>query len=113
MSEYHPDAKVTRGSYVERDAIVAAFSDATFVVECGVKSGTMHTVNFAKTYERQIYAYLPAERPEGSYDGNEFILQNDYDAVKIESAEELINDLEFINRDEKVVSSKQTNLDVF
>lgn len=66
ISEYEPETKVRRGNYVERDRIVAAFSDAVFVVECGVESGTMHTVNFAKEYKRQIYSYLPDERPEGS-----------------------------------------------
>lgn len=59
VSEYEPDSKVFRGNYVERDAIVAAFSDATFVVECGIKSGTMHTVNAAIDYNRQIYCYSP------------------------------------------------------
>lgn len=94
ISEYEPGTRIQKGNYVERDNIVAAFSDAIFVVECGVKSGTMHTVNFAKGYNRQIYSYLPDERPEGSYDGNEFILQNNQDALKVENIEEFLDDLE-------------------
>ena len=68
VSEYEPGTRVQKGNYVERDKIVAALSDAIFVVECGVKSGTMHTVNFASDYERSIYSYLPDERPEDSYE---------------------------------------------
>ena len=93
ISEYEPGIRVQKGNYVERDKIVAAFSDAIFVVECGVESGTMHTVNFAKEYKRQIYSYLPDERPEGFYDGNEFILQNNEDALKVEDIEEFLEDL--------------------
>ena len=71
ISEYEPGVKVQKGNYIDRDKVVAALSDALFVVECGINSGTMHTVDFAKEYERPIYSYLPDERPEGSYDGNE------------------------------------------
>ena len=93
ISEYLPDAKPNKGSYVERDRIVAAFSDATFVVECGVESGTMHTVRFANDYKRQIYSYLPSERPEGSHDGNEYILEEFKGSIKVEDIEEFIDDL--------------------
>ncbi len=47
ISEYEPDAGVTKATYVERDAVIAALSDATVVIECGVRSGTMHTVDAA------------------------------------------------------------------
>lgn len=108
ISEYEPETKVQRGNYVERDRIVAAFSDAVFVVECGVESGTMHTVNFAKEYKRQIYSYLPDERPEGSYDGNEFILQNNEDALKVENIEEFSEDMETLKIKKNTKSGQQT-----
>ena len=93
ISEYEPDKGVYKSSYIERDHIVAALSDATLIVECGVKSGTMHTVNAANDYQRQIYAYLPDERSEDSYDGNEFILNENFGAVKVEDIEEFIENL--------------------
>lgn len=108
VSEYEPDKGVFKSTYVERDQIVAAFSDATFVVECGVESGTMHTVNFAKKYKRQIYAYLPDERLEGSYDGNEFILENDYNAIKVDNIEEFIGDLETLKVKKQPKTVQQT-----
>lgn len=109
VSEYNPDANVTRGSYVERDAIVAAFSDATLVIECGVKSGTMHTVNFANDYERQIYAYLPNKRSHGAYDGNEFILNEFDDSIRVENIDVFINELKMSN-DKKVIKNTETTL---
>lgn len=91
VSEYEPNANVFRRNYVERDKIVAAFCDATFVIECGIKSGTMHTVNAAIDYNRQIYCYSP---DEVSFDGNEYILENNKNAVKVNDMDEFCNDLE-------------------
>lgn len=108
ISEYKPGTKVQKGNYVERDKIVAAFSDAIFVVECGVESGTMHTVNFAKDYERQIYSYLPDERPDGSYDGNEFILENNDNALKVENIEEFLEELDTLKIKKTSKSVQQT-----
>ena len=108
VSEYEPNRSVFKSTYVERDQIVAAFSDATFVVECGVESGTMHTVNAAKDFNRQIYAYLPDERPEGSYDGNEFILGNIDTSIKVDSIEEFLEDLETLNVVKKPKTVQQT-----
>ncbi|MDO5859859.1 DNA-processing protein DprA [Methanobrevibacter sp.] len=104
VSEYEPHVGVNRGSYVERDAIVAAFSDATFVVECGIKSGTMHTVDFANDYKRQLFAYLPENRPEKSYEGNEFILRNNKDAIKVEDINEFLDNLESLKPKKKSAS---------
>lgn len=103
VSEYKPNAKANKGSYVERDGIVAAFSDATFVVECGIGSGTMHTVEAARDYGRQLFAYLPNEKPVDSYDGNEFILKSYENAIKVQSVEGFLNDLESLkdNADSK------------
>lgn len=113
VSEYNPDDKANKGTFVARDKIVAAFCDATLVVECGVKSGTMHTVNAARDYDRQIYAYLPAERPEGSYDGNEFILTEKEDAVEVEDIGEFINSLNNLKQEKKPKSVQGTLFDTY
>ena len=59
ISEYETNVKANRSYFVERDAIVAALSDVTFVVECDVKSGTMHTVDAASEYKRRLSCYYP------------------------------------------------------
>lgn len=105
VSEYEPNAKVFRGNYVERDKIVAAFCDATFVVECGIKSGTMHTVNAADEYNRQIYCFSP---DEVFFDGNEYILENNKNAVKVNNIDEFCNDLENLTSNKKSKSVQTT-----
>ena len=108
ISEYEPVVKVQKGNYIDRDMIVAALSDAIFIVECGVESGTMHTVKNAEKYKRQIYSYLPDERPEGSYDGNEFILKNNEDALKVEDIEEFLDNLKSMKIKKTTKSVQQT-----
>ena len=84
---------------------MAAFCDATFVVECGVKSGTMHTVNAAIDYSRKIYCYSPKEK---SFDGNEFILDNYKNAVKVDDINNFCNDLENLTLNKKSKSVQLT-----
>lgn len=49
VSEYKLHAPATKGTFVERDSLIAALSEVTVVAECGVKSGTMHTVEDRKS----------------------------------------------------------------
>lgn len=91
VSEYGPDTKVYKSNYLNRDKIVAAFSDCILVVECGINSGTMHTVNDAIKFKRRIYTYIPNERPEELYQGNIEILKKNKNAIQINSIEDFNN----------------------
>ncbi|WP_407376146.1 DNA-processing protein DprA, partial [Methanobrevibacter sp.] len=106
ISEYEPNRKPYKAEYVERDKIVAAFSDATFVVECGVESGTMHTVDAANDYDKCIFTYLPEDTSLGTYDGNEFILENKPTSVKVDNIDNFLKDLENL---EEIKQSKNSN----
>lgn len=74
VSEYEPDAYATRSWFVERDSLIAALADATVIVECGVKSGTMHAANAALKFQRPVGCYLPDELDRGDYSGNQFLI---------------------------------------
>lgn len=122
VSEYEPNDAPYKSSYVQRDKIVAAFSDATFVVECGVSSGTMHTVDAAKDYNKTIFTYLPDERPKDSFDGNIHILENKLGSVKINNIDEFLNNLDDLIKENDLPnpkkevsksSSQQQTLDFF
>ena len=89
VTEYEPGSKAFKGTYVERDKLVAAFSDAIFVVECGLKSGTMHTVESALKYDKRIFTFIPHEIPEGEYEGNLSI----EDAVGVTDLDDYNDDL--------------------
>lgn len=90
ISEYFPEETATQYTFVERDTLIAALSDATFVVECGVKSGTMHTVDAAEKLERRIAAYYTEVTDKGNYEGNKHAIDSkgasmvvDTDSLKI------------------------------
>ncbi|MBR5624634.1 DNA-protecting protein DprA [bacterium] len=88
VSEYEPDVLSFKPFFVERDAIVAALSDVTLVVECGTKSGTMYTVEASCSYQRPVACYYPDDLNKGCYDGNDFIV-NYKNAVKISNTNDL------------------------
>ena len=106
VSEYEPNKSAFKSTYVERDQIVAALSDEVFVVECGVKSGTMHTVDAAKKFNKQIFSFLPKDITNGTYDGNKFILENNFNAIPVKSIDKFLEDLENIYLNQHVLKQQ-------
>ena len=54
---------------------MAALADIVIVIECGMKSGTMHTVNYTVEYDRPIFAVAPPKKNlPGDYSGNIFLI---------------------------------------
>lgn len=99
ISEYPPDTKATQYTFVERDAIIAALGDATLVMQCGMKSGTMHTVNAAAKMHRQIGVYNPGNNAIGDFSGNRYIIESK-DGFSISDTEELGKFLESLRESE-------------
>ena len=138
VSEYKPNEKANRGYYIDRDQIVAAFSDINFVIQCGEKSGTMHTVNATidyknsdSIYHRDLYVYLPTElskenydedNPIGDYSGNVKIL-NEGNGTRVSDIEEFCEELAILDSSSNIKksskqksekkTSKQTTFDSF
>ena len=56
ISEYDGDQMPVNWMYPRRNRIVAGLSQATLVVEAGLKSGTLITANFARKFGRKIFA---------------------------------------------------------
>lgn len=89
VSEYEPNAKVNKSTYVERDAIIAALGDATLVVECAEDSGTMHTVRAAVDLRRKLACYCAKDETKGDYSGNRYMI-SEYESVPIRDSADLI-----------------------
>jgi DNA processing protein len=56
LSEYPPGTETHKANYIERNRLVSGLSDGLLIVEAGVKSGTMHTANFALEQGRSVMA---------------------------------------------------------
>ena len=61
ISEYPSKTRPTKFSFIQRNRITAGLSSAVLVIETQMKSGTMHTVNFAQEQEKTIYAVPGSE----------------------------------------------------
>lgn len=80
LSELAPDDAAHRGSFPERNRIIAALSMLTIVVEAGVKSGALITARRAQELNREVAAVpgqIDIPQAEGSNallrDGAQFI----------------------------------------
>ena len=74
LSEYPLATPVDTYRLVARDRLQAALSAELLVIECGVQSGTMHTVRFAERYHRPIFALPPHTDRLPSLEGNRQLL---------------------------------------
>lgn len=54
VTEYDPGTEAREYQYIERDRMLAALSDGVAVLECGMNSGTMKTVEAAAGLERPV-----------------------------------------------------------
>ena len=74
ISEYDFEDKAAKYTFLRRDSLVAALSDVVAVIECGEKSGTMHTVDDAIKMKKPIACYYTDRG--GDYSGNKKLLNN-------------------------------------
>lgn len=77
LSEYPNESGAEKKRYIERDKVLAELCDIIIVIECGVNSGTMHTVRFAEKYGKKIYCVKPPESlsSEETFQGNIMLLK--------------------------------------
>lgn len=106
ISEYFPNEAASQYTFVERDTLIAALSDATFVVECGIKSGTMHTADAAEKIGRRIAAYYTEIIGKGNYEGNKYIIDNK-GASKVADTESLKIFLDLVKVDDNAAEPVQ------
>jgi len=85
-SEEPPD----RNNFIKRNRIIAGLSDATLIVESGIKGGALITADIASSYNRDVLAVPGRSDDEWSSGCNALIKYNK--AALVECAE----DIEFI-----------------
>ena len=55
ISTYGPDVPAHKGTFIERDYLMAALSKAVLVIEAAQRSGTSHTVNAALELGKEVF----------------------------------------------------------
>ncbi|MCD6335739.1 MAG: DNA-processing protein DprA [Candidatus Latescibacteria bacterium] len=74
ISEVFPTVQWTVGAAMARNRIVVGLSKAVVVVECGLKSGTMHTANTAQKTAKPLFVLQYAKDHDGA-SGNRALLE--------------------------------------
>lgn len=92
LSEYPPYEKPFKAAFIQRDRIQSGLSDGIIVVETGIKSGTMHTVNFSKLQNRYLAVYNHSKNFDSfeQVQGNKKLI-NENSAIPLREPHSILN----------------------
>jgi DNA processing protein len=87
VTDFLSDALPERNNFLKRNRIIAGLSDATLVVESGIKGGALITADIAGSYNRDVFAVPGRPGDQWSAGCNSLIKNNK--AALIESAADI------------------------
>ncbi len=105
VTEFLHDEPPERGNFVSRNRIIAGLTDATIVVESGIKGGALITAQLANSYHREVFAFPGRANDKYSKGCHHLIKSNA--AALVENAEDLIQHMMW---EEKISVPKQASL---
>jgi DNA processing protein len=105
VTEFTSQKVLDPGNFISRNRIIAGLSDATIVVESGIKGGALITADMANSYNRDVFAFPGRVGDQVSKGCNDLIKQNK--AVLVESAADIITCLQWDTKKNKVPIQKQ------
>ena len=80
LSEYPSGTIPDRENFPQRNRIVAGMSDATVVIEAGIKGGALITAEIANSYNRDVFAF-PGRVDDEYSEGCNFLIRNNKAAL--------------------------------
>lgn len=85
ISEIAPGLSMTKLSFILRNRIQAALSDIIIPIEMKVKSGTMSTIKFAKSYQKPVFVLRPSPmlELEESYQGIISLISSPFPSLNV------------------------------
>ncbi|HBE40848.1 MAG TPA: DNA-protecting protein DprA, partial [Bacteroidales bacterium] len=87
LSDFLSDALPERNNFIKRNRIIAGISDATLIVESGIKGGALITADIAGSYNRDVLAVPGRPDDQWSAGCNNLIKYNK--AALVESKEDV------------------------
>ena len=76
LSDFLSDALPERNNFLKRNRIIAGLSDATLVIESGIKGGALITADIASSYNRDVFAVPGRPDDQWSAGCNDLIRSN-------------------------------------
>jgi DNA processing protein len=101
LTEFRSKTKPDKHNFPNRNRIVAGISDATIVIETGIKGGSMITAELANSYNKDVFA-IPGKITDGKSAGCNYLIKNNK-AVLLTDASELV---QVMNWEDKAKSKK-------
>jgi DNA processing protein len=87
ITDFLSDALPERNNFIKRNRIIAGLSDATLVVESGIKGGALITADIASSYNRDVFAVPGRPDDQWSRGCNSLIKSNK--AALVESSDDI------------------------
>jgi DNA processing protein len=108
LTEFRSKSKPDKHNFPTRNRIVAGMSDATIVVETGIKGGSMITAELANNYNKDVFAF-PGKVTDTKSAGCNYLIKNNK-AVLLTDAQELIELMGWEKKDQKIKARSQREL---
>lgn len=106
LTEFRSDTKPDKHNFPARNRIVAGMSDATIVIETGIKGGSMITAELANSYNKDVFAY-PGKITDSKSAGCNYLVRTNK-AMLLTDTQELIDMMGWANTRER--TTKQQDL---
>jgi DNA processing protein len=91
LTEFRSKTNPDKFNFPSRNRIVAGMSDATIVVETGIKGGSMITAELANGYNKDVFAF-PGKVTDNKSAGCNYLIKNNK-AMLVTNGEELLQEM--------------------
>jgi DNA processing protein len=108
LTEFRSKTKPDKHNFPTRNRIVAGMSDATIVIESGIKGGSMVTAELANGYNRDVFAF-PGKITDNKSAGCNYLIKANK-AMLLTDAQELI---EMMGWEAKRTKEKKGQREIF
>ncbi len=102
LTEFRSKTKPDKHNFPTRNRIVAGMSDATIVIESGIKGGSMVTAELANGYNKDVFAY-PGKVTDSKSAGCNYLIKSNK-AMLLTDAQQLIEIMGWEERKQKLKS---------
>jgi DNA processing protein len=112
LTEFRSKTKPDKHNFPTRNRIVAGISDATIVIESGIKGGSMVTAELANGYNKDVFAF-PGKVTDHKSEGCNHLIKSNK-AILLTDAQQLIEMMGWEEKSQKlkVKSQKEIFIDL-
>ncbi|OMP77172.1 MULTISPECIES: DNA-processing protein DprA [unclassified Chitinophaga] len=110
LTEYGRETTPDKPNFPKRNRIVAGMSDATVLIESGIKGGSMITADIANSYNRDVFA-IPGRVGDPKSAGCHHLIKNNQ-AMLITDAEDILKAMNWDDAVRKPVMPQQQEIQV-